>query len=104
MTEFKVYGASDDLIEIDGDIGEELYFPGSDHAHLACYDGTLLEVTFDGNWKFRCTAAGYAFDRVEQFKPGSDDATDIVYFNDRKDNGYPWFVVGEQWAVAEPGR
>jgi len=51
-----IYGASDDLIEVEGDVNEEfsvgyLQYPG----YIGCSDGTLLEVDYDtrGVWRFR---------------------------------------------------
>ena len=47
-----VYGSSDDLIEIDGDISEEFVYRGD--GFLAFSDGTLLAVEYSdtGMWRF----------------------------------------------------
>lgn len=59
-----VYGASDDLVEIDGDLQEEFYLPGGDETEvvLTAPDGTSMavEVGFctanpDG-WHLRVTS------------------------------------------------
>jgi hypothetical protein len=55
----KVYGASDDLIEIDGDIREEF---NTHDGILLFSDGTMLEVRFNGMglWKISVLQAGEA--------------------------------------------
>jgi hypothetical protein len=69
-----IYGASDDLIEIEGDISEELNPPynldeGGEKVWLACSDGTLLSVRYDGRWRFaRDTKGSAAYE--------NDEATD----------------------------
>lgn len=64
MNETKIYGASDDLIELEGQIREEFnhYGSGDDSkaAILAFSDGTLLEVEYDddGIWRIKRLAEG----------------------------------------------
>lgn len=50
-----VYGASDDLIEVEGDIREE-FTANDDLNYIACSDGTVLSITYDqdGFWRIRC--------------------------------------------------
>lgn len=50
-----IYGASDDLIELDGEISEEFSHTGEEPALLAFGDGTLLEVAYDkdGIWRIK---------------------------------------------------
>jgi hypothetical protein len=60
-----VYGASDDLIEVEGDIREEFNFnpdDDDDHRLLAFSDGTLLRARYDqdGLWRFEKLAQGQA--------------------------------------------
>lgn len=50
-----IYGASDDLIEIEGDIREEFSAYGDDAGvYLGFSDGTLVSVDYDrdGIWRF----------------------------------------------------
>jgi hypothetical protein len=56
----KVYGQSDDLIEVEGSIREE--FEGYDANFLHFGDGTILEVWFnnDGIWRIERTKEGSA--------------------------------------------
>lgn len=51
-----VYGASDDLIELEGDIYEEFYVLGEEEEnYLAFSNGTVLRVDYDkdGVWRIR---------------------------------------------------
>jgi len=69
----KIYGASDDLIEVQGALNEE--FPYSDgDAFLGFSDGTLLRIRHDaeGIWRIMPVCAGPAFEGVEQ-APENDD-------------------------------
>jgi hypothetical protein len=63
MAKITITGASDDLIEISGDLSEEFgcYDPNEGMA-IACSDGTLLAVTYDMNgiWRFARLASGTA--------------------------------------------
>jgi len=63
----KIYGASDDLIEVEGDIRDELSaYDLDDGAAVACSDGTLLGVSYDGRWRFTLISKGSAsFDKIE---------------------------------------
>lgn len=65
-----IYGASDDLIEIEGDIEEEFNWIADDGESrlLAFSDGTLLRVLYDrdGIWRLNKVASGTAqFEKVE---------------------------------------
>lgn len=66
-----ITGASDDLIEIDGDIVEEWSAPGEvdeGGALIAISDGTLLRIIYDedGIWRITRLVAGSAqFEKVE---------------------------------------
>lgn len=55
----RIYGASDDLIEIEGDISDELN-PHDDPCLLVCSDGHAFRVTYDGCWRFTPVARGTA--------------------------------------------
>jgi hypothetical protein len=84
----KVYGASDDLIEFEGDIHGEVSCYGTDDRPngvlIIFSDGTLLEFKYDqeGIWRATLKAIGSLFDRIQHFA-GDDDAeinSDIVWF------------------------
>lgn len=54
-----VYGASDDLIEIDGDIREEFPYDGEE-TYLAFSDGTVLSIFYahSGVWRIAALQTG----------------------------------------------
>lgn len=64
MTTVRITGASDDLIEIDGDIREEFTFHDQDGDGdlIACSDGTVLRVQLDarGDWAIGIVYRGTA--------------------------------------------
>lgn len=76
-----LYGASDDLIEVEGDISDEwgVYLHGADVVHVAVSCGTLLRFTYDddGLWRIAVLDKGNA---DVQHEPGSvpDDTCDRV--------------------------
>lgn len=102
-----LYGASDDLIEIDGDWREEISASG-DPGMISTSTGALIEVEYadDGNWKFRCSHTGN--NTVEHHPAGSARAKEltgrdysdaiILTSNDR----FTFAAFAEKNAVAKP--
>lgn len=95
----KVYGASDDLIEIEGDIREEFSFYSRDKESrlLAFSDGTLLRIIYDddGIWRISLIARGRSdFSKQEGSVP--EDTNDIVTLAGET---ISWVVLGEQSAI-----
>lgn len=84
----KIYGASDDLFEFDGDIyGEIGYYDSSpeDLIRVRISDGTELSAFYneDGLWKIQVIAKGTHFQElIEAVDPDSDDYSDIVLMKD----------------------
>ncbi len=66
MEQTIIYGASDDLLEINGKYSEELNPPMDEPFCVAVSDGTLLEVEYDGEWKFRAKKKGRCFKEIVQ--------------------------------------
>jgi hypothetical protein len=91
-----IYGASDDLIEVGGDIREE-FNPDGDSALMACSEGTILRVTFDHNgvWRITPVVHGSAALTIAQ-APESDDRN----YTDRATltGDIAWVVHGIAWA------
>jgi len=91
----KIYGESDDLIEIDGHICEEFSRFDSEGDYLAVSDGTVLRIVYDndGIWRVSLVFRGSLFDHIDQ---GSveKDINDIAYFKD----GVKWIVCGKDLA------
>ncbi len=62
-----IYGASDDCLEIRGELYEEFgaYECGeNEKEYIACSDGTLLLVVYDGEWKFQTKRVGSLFEKI----------------------------------------
>ena len=67
MGTLKIYGASDDLVEIEGDFEEEIgaYDCGNDgDEFLAVSDGTLLTLCFTSNYS--CVTGNLSFNHLMQ--------------------------------------
>jgi len=95
-----IYGASDDLIEIEGDIREEfnVYLENDETRLLAFSDGTLLRVKYDedGIWRLSLVASGTAqFYKVE----GSveEDTPDRVTLSDTK---IKWVALADKSTIS----
>ena len=96
----KIYGASDDLIEVEGDITEEFNprFEEDGPALLAFSDGTLLQIQYGvgGNafWRIQPLVYGTAkYSKVEATDE-DDNYSDVVTL----DGKFKWVVCGDQWA------
>lgn len=98
-----ITGASDDLIEIDGDIREEFTAPtvdGKDGGYLAFGDGTVLQILFLGGvWRILLLHAGTATLTLTQ-APADDDAnySDVATLT----GDVPWVVLGIDRAARKP--
>ena len=91
----KIYGASDDLIEFEGDVSGESG-GGDEEALIVCSDGTLLTVKYadGGTWEIRVKHKGTLFDRLEQCESGDDENyTDQAFFKD----GLKWAYAATDW-------
>jgi hypothetical protein len=55
-----IQGYSDDIIELSGDIEDEIPYDGGEPAVLVFSDGTVLEIEFndDGMWKIALLCGG----------------------------------------------
>ncbi len=98
----KVYGASDDLIEFEGDVyGEVGHFGTDDNERgdlIIFSDGTLLEIKYGkadmGIWGIIRIKAGDLFDRIDPCD--NEDSTphsDTAHFKD----GLKWAYVAIEW-------
>jgi hypothetical protein len=92
-----VYGASDDLIEVEGDIREE--FPCRDDSEdnlLAFSDGTVLRVAFDedGIWRLTPVVTGSAA-LTHVFGQDDREHTDKATL----DGDVRWVVYGSEMAT-----
>lgn len=86
----KVYGASDDCIEFDGEVyGEVCYYEGGDECKgvlLFFMDGTLLHVVYGkpvnrAIWAITVLCKGNLFDRIEICEnEEAEKHSDVAYF------------------------
>lgn len=96
----RIYGASDDLIEIESDDQSKFRseefpftvrgFDDNSTALIAISDGTLLDIDYDrfGIWRFTPLNEGLYFSHIEQ--AADEYTTDFVVLV-----GYPrWIVLG----------
>lgn len=84
----KIYGCSDDLIEIRGDIDDEIGAYMAQGKGLLLSDGTVLECSYPkaprlGVWGFNVLHAGSLLDRIEECNDEDAEVySDVVYFKD----------------------
>lgn len=96
-----VFGASDDLIELEGSIREEFSPSDADEpTYLAFSDGTVLSVLYakDGCWRVNRVAIGTA--QYEKVEAKGDDSPD---YSDRATltGDLRWVVLGTQLVKAK---
>lgn len=94
----KVYGASDDLIEFDGEFSGEVNSFGTDDREqgvlVVMSDGTILEVKYGKNgeaiWGITLLKQGTLFERLEFcLNEDADPYSDVAHFK-----------AGIKWAYA----
>jgi len=93
MAETVIYGASDDLLELEGQLSEELN-PSSDEKNLlALSDGTLLEIWYDddGIWRIRSLAKGACQQNFLQGSVEDDTPDKLTLTGDLR-----WAVLGQR--------
>jgi len=101
MQTVTVYGASDDLIEIEGDIRDEISADSDMPCKLAFSDGTVLNVVYDedGCWRVTRIAAGTAaMQKIEAEGSDTDNYSDRVTLN----GDIKWVVAGYCITKVEP--
>lgn len=97
MSKIVIYGASDDLIEIEGDIREEFGAYGEESSLLGFSDGSLLEVTYteQGFWRISPivlnTDTFYA--KAEATDPDEDYSDRVTL-----EGEIAWVLFGAHWA------
>lgn len=101
MKTITVYGASDDLIELEGDIRDEFSPEDVDATtKLAFSDGTVLSVLYDrdGCWRVNRVAEGTAkMEKVEAEGPDGDYTDRVTLTGDIR-----WCVAGNYMAKVKP--
>lgn len=74
----RIYGASDDLIEIDGQISDEVdaYSASDEPVKFKTSLGTKGTIIYNGEWKITITEEGSDFMRVVESVGDDDDHTE----------------------------
>jgi hypothetical protein len=102
MTELKIYGASDDLIVIEGDISDE-FNPrqadmDDDQLVIAISDGTVVGVRYDSNgiWRLTLICRGTSEYSIDQNPLDDEDRySDVVTL---KNSEFNWVIMGTRLA------
>lgn len=97
----RVYGASDDLIEIEGDINEEFYASDDEPNYLAFHNGVVVMIKYiEGMWKMMHISDPHSL--VEYVHTAldadSDNYSDIIEMVNT--NPHSWVVYGHQRGTA----
>jgi hypothetical protein len=94
----KIYGASDDLVEIEGDIHDEVGCYGTDESEhgvlLSFSDGTIIEVKYGkldlGIWGIKIHRKGDLFESLTECSDEEAEIySDIANFKD----GIKWVIA-----------
>lgn len=84
----KIYGASDDLIELEGPVSDEIdcYKEASDGLSIKCSDNTKARIEYDGEWKIEIEEEGMLFDKIvpsnDEISHQDEDAKDCTSYSD----------------------
>jgi hypothetical protein len=98
----KIWGASDDLIEFDGDVYGEVGCYGTDERPrgvlVVCGDGTLLEVKYGKGgmavWGVTELKRGSLLDKIDLcVDEDADPYSDVAHFKD----GLKWAYAATEW-------
>ena len=99
----KIYGASDDLIEIEGAISEEANHYDAKDVLIEASDGTKAKISYNGEWKINVEVKGSKYlgliysvgdDASHIF----DDAVGCTSYSDVLvlDEGIDWVKIGRK--------
>lgn len=102
MAEVRISGASDDLIEVDGDIREEFNPPyDADSSIVACSNGVLLRIAYtddsdDGIWRIAPLAGA---DKVQIWQCPADDERNYSDIATIHDPALAWVALASDHAT-----
>ncbi len=97
----KIYGASDDLIEIEGAITDEANQYDATRVIITASDGTRARITYNGEWKILVEVEGEKYLNLihsvrDDAKHTIDDAIGCTSYSDVLilDSGIEWVKIG----------
>ena len=102
----KIYGASDDLIEFEGDISGEVSEYGTDENNqgvlIILSDNTILEVKYGkmemGIWEIKARKKGELFEKIEECNDEDGKIySDVAHFKD----GLRWAYSAKEWGIVK---
>lgn len=97
----KVYGSSDDLIEVEGDISEEFYASNDKPNILAVSNGIVLDVSYTslGMWKISILKNPFEDNPLVQSRlihvanDPEGNYSDVFFYSGQID----WITYGHEW-------
>lgn len=100
----KIYGASDDLIEIEGEITDEIGCYNNTCQSITVSDGTRARIHYDdeGQWRIEVLVSGPLFikkiDSVGDDAKHTDDAANCSSYSDVLflKEGVEWIKIGKR--------
>ena len=101
MKKTRIYGASDDLIEIDGKISEEIDYDNKGMV-IKCSDGTKGTITYKGEWLIELDEEGLLFEKIipsnDEIPHTDEDAIDCTSYSDVliMKEGLEWIEIDGQ--------
>lgn len=104
--ETKIYGASDDLIEFDGEVSGEVGCYGTDNREngvlVMCSDGTVLDVKYGkggmGVWGILVIHRGPLFDHIDHCSnEDTSPHSDVVCMK----QGLKWIYAATEWELVQ---
>lgn len=84
----KIYGASDDLVEIEGAFSDEIdcYETAEKGLSIHCSDGTIGRISYDGEWIITLEQEGILFDKLirsnDEIPHEDEDAKGCTSYSD----------------------
>lgn len=86
-----VTGHSDDVIDVEGDVTDELYPKFNDpKGTILCSDGTVLDFVYNGIWNFTVINRGDLFDHIDKGDYDADTFDKIYKFAQATDALVSW--------------
>ena len=102
MGKLKIYGASDDLIEIKGDFSEEINVLSGidDGGYLAFSNGNVIRVEYNGTWRFHPVSIMWDSYSNKQCTEASDDNYSDIVTIEQEGHFFSWvaFIQHDQFA------